>query len=111
MNVIAQANLILRNGDCSAIPMYFDSGDSRLFGWLHQSRTQHEPAMGVVICNPIGHELICAHRGIREFAQGIADSGVPTLRFDYLGTGDSAEIDESADHLEIWTHDVVAAIT
>ncbi len=36
--------------------------------------------------------------------------GVPVLRFDYLGTGDSAEIDPKADQLQVWSADVVAAV-
>jgi alpha-beta hydrolase superfamily lysophospholipase len=110
MNVTAQAEVIPASRERSAVPMYFDSGANRLFGWLHQFPLQPQPEFGVVICNPIGHELICAHRDVREFAQGIAALGVPVLRFDYLGTGDSAEVDENADHLEIWTRDIIAAV-
>jgi hypothetical protein len=32
-----------------------------------------------------------------------------TARFDYLGTGDSGEIDPQADQLEVWTGDVASA--
>jgi alpha-beta hydrolase superfamily lysophospholipase len=38
-----------------------------------------------------------------------ASAGFPTLRFDYLGTGDSAEIDERADQIEAWCQDVLTA--
>ena len=66
-------------------------------------------AIGVVLCKPFGYEAICSHRSIRAFAEALADAGFPTLRFDYLGTGDSGEIDPKADQLQVWTRDVVAA--
>src|ERR1700730_9771620 len=46
---------------------------------------------------------------MRAFAEAIAAAGMPALRFDYLGTGDSPEIDPQADQLQIWTQDVLAA--
>jgi alpha-beta hydrolase superfamily lysophospholipase len=95
------------NGLAEAV--YFDSGDQRLFGWLHDSSQGSHAAIGVVLCNPFGYEAICSHRSIRAFAEALADTGFPTLRFDYLGTGDSGEIDPQANQLEVWTRDVVAA--
>ena len=89
--------------------VYFDSGDQRLFGWLHESPQNSAAGVGVVLCKPFGYEVICAHRSIRAFAEALADAGFPALRFDYLGTGDSGEIDPQADQLEVWTRDVLAA--
>jgi alpha-beta hydrolase superfamily lysophospholipase len=97
------------NGLAEAI--YFDSGDQRLFGWLHESSQGSPAAIGVVLCNPFGYEAICSHRSIRAFAEALAEAGFPTLRFDYLGTGDSGEIDPRADQLEVWTRDVLAGAT
>jgi alpha-beta hydrolase superfamily lysophospholipase len=93
-----------------AQPLYFESGGSHLFGWLHRPVKPADSNLGVVICNPFGHESICAHRTVREFADSIAAGGIPALRFDYLGTGDSADGDENADHVRLWSQDVVAAI-
>jgi pimeloyl-ACP methyl ester carboxylesterase len=47
---------------------------------------------------------------VREFADAITAIGVPALRFDYLSTGDSSEIDDSADNVSLWSQDVIAAI-
>jgi alpha-beta hydrolase superfamily lysophospholipase len=90
--------------------LYFKSGGNHLFAWLHQPTRPPESKLGVVICSPFGYESICAHRSVREFAEAIAAVGIPALRFDYLGTGDSAEIDENADQLKLWSQDVIAAI-
>ena len=93
----------------SAQALYFNSGEHRLFGWLHRSLNGLKADVGVVVCQPFGYEAICAHRGMRAFAEAIAAAGMPALRFDYLGTGDSPEIDPQADQLQIWTQDVLAA--
>lgn len=65
--------------------------------------------MGLVICKPFGYEAICGHRSMRAFAETAAGVGVPVLRFDYLGTGDSGESDPAAGQVEVWLRDVAAA--
>lgn len=90
--------------------LYFDSGGHQLFGWMHRSAAHASVDTGLVICNPFGYEAICSHRSVRAFAEAAASCGVPVLRFDYLGTGDSAEIDPRADQLQVWSADVVAAV-
>jgi alpha-beta hydrolase superfamily lysophospholipase len=92
-----------------ARPLYIDSGASKLFGWLHLPETQRSTSLGVVICNPFGYESICAHRSVREFAEAFAAAGIPALRFDYSGTGDSGDVDENSDHLKLWSRDVISA--
>jgi pimeloyl-ACP methyl ester carboxylesterase len=91
-------------------PLYFASAGGRLFGWLHHSAQERTANTAVVICKPFGHEAVCAHRGMRAFARAAAASGVPALRFDYLGTGDADDIDPQADQLDAWTADVIAAV-
>src|ERR1700733_296117 len=93
----------------SAQALYFNSGEHRLFGWLHRPPNDSKVDIGVVICNPFGYEAICSHRGTRAFAEAIAAVGMPALRFAYLGTGDSAEIDPQADQIQTWTRDVLTA--
>src|SRR5271166_6579701 len=90
--------------------LYFDSGDHRLFGWLHRAPTGKSANTGLVVCKPFGYEAVCAHSSVRAFAETAASLGVPTLRFDYRGTGDSSEIDPQDDQLEVWTKDVIAAV-
>jgi pimeloyl-ACP methyl ester carboxylesterase len=90
-------------------PLYFPSGAHALFGWLHRPHAVPMGDLGLVICKPFGYEAICSHRSLRAFADEAVSVGVPTLRFDYLGTGNSEEIDPSANQLEVWSRDVVAA--
>jgi dienelactone hydrolase len=90
--------------------VYFDSGKQRLFGWLHRPSAPHKAGTGLVICKPFGYESICSHRSVRTFAESAAALGMPVLRFDYLGTGDSADIDAEADQITVWSQDVISAI-
>jgi pimeloyl-ACP methyl ester carboxylesterase len=90
--------------------IYFSSGERTLFGWLHEVPVAATRNIGLVVCKPFGYEAICAHRSLRAFSEAAASLGIPTLRVDYLGTGDSADIDPAADQLAVWTADVCAAI-
>jgi dienelactone hydrolase len=91
-------------------PLYFLSGDHQLFGWLHRPAVDRGSAWGVVICKAFGYEALCGHRNVREFAETAAGLGIPTLRFDYLGTGDSADIEPNADQIQVWIRDIAAAV-
>jgi len=90
-------------------PLYFYSGAHRLFAWLHQPTGKQASDMGVVICKPFGYEAVCGHRSMRTLAEMAAAQGVPALRFDYLGTGDSDDGDAESDQFEFWLQDIVAA--
>jgi alpha-beta hydrolase superfamily lysophospholipase len=91
--------------------LYFKSRGNTLFGWLHRPASDNAANLGLVICNPFGYEATCSHRSIRAFAEAATALGIPTLRFDYLGTGDSEDIDPNADQLEVWSADVLAAVS
>ena len=93
-----------------SFPIYFDSDGHTLFGWFQGPPAHAMADVGLVICKPFGYEAICAHGSLRAFADAAAALGVPTLRLDYLGTGDSAPIDSEADQLDLWRRDVVAAV-
>jgi alpha-beta hydrolase superfamily lysophospholipase len=90
-------------------PLYFPANASRMFAWLHW-HPGHSSDIGLVICKPFGYEGLCAHRSLRVFAQTAAANGVPTLCFDYAGTGDSMDIDPRSDQIETWCDDVVCAV-
>ncbi|MGY4828022.1 alpha/beta fold hydrolase [Sphaerotilaceae bacterium SBD11-9] len=69
-------------------PFYFGPPGEGLFAWLHRPASPGS-GLGLVICNPFGFEEVCAHRSLRHFAIAAAESGVPALRFDYAGCGNS----------------------
>jgi predicted alpha/beta hydrolase len=93
-----------------AEPIYFDADDRTLFGWIHLPAPGPVKRTGLVICSPFGYEAICSHRSVRAFAEAAATSGVPTLRFDYGGTGDSADGAPHDDQIDLWSRDVIAAV-
>lgn len=75
------------------------------FGWLHAASGDR----GVVICNPLGHEAMWLHPAMRELADRISARGLPVLRFDYLGTGDSTDVD-GALRPDAWVDQVLEAV-
>ena len=101
----------LATGAGSAVPLYFESAAHRLFAWLHRPAVQAAPGLGLVICKPFGYDALCAHRSMRAFAEAAVQLGVPALRFDYRGTGDSDDTDPAADQIDLWRQDVVAAVS
>lgn len=58
-------------------------------GWLHLPAHGRARNRGVVLCPPLGQEGVATHRGLWDLAQRCAAQGLPALRFDYPGTGDS----------------------
>jgi len=91
------------------LPFYFNSGSRRLFAWVHQPAKDISTDLGLVICPPFGYEAICAHRSLRVLAERASKLGIPAIRFDYGGTGDSEDLSPEADQLEAWISDIQAA--
>lgn len=77
------------------------------FGWIHHAGGSR----GVVICSAHGYEELSTHRIWRKQASRFAEAGMPTLRFDYHGTGDSLGADEDPDRVRAWLDSVQAAVT
>ncbi|MFP4058353.1 MAG: serine aminopeptidase domain-containing protein [Candidatus Brocadiia bacterium] len=68
-------------------PLFFPSHGFRLFGVLH--RPQPCRPLGLVLCAPFAEEHKQGYRVFAELARRLAAEGLPCLRFDYRGTGDS----------------------
>lgn len=82
--------------------------DRPLLAWFHAGAS----ACGrvAVICPPLGHEYTITHRTLRHLAERLALSGLPCVRFDYDGTGDSAGSDLDPDRVGAWTRSIEVAI-
>ncbi|MCE9573029.1 MAG: alpha/beta hydrolase [Deltaproteobacteria bacterium] len=89
-------------------PRYFGPTDRPLFGWIH--RAPAPPHLGLVVCNPFGYEAVCAHRSLRHLAKQAADIGVPAIRFDYDGTGDSCGDALEPARVAAWVASIHAAV-
>lgn len=90
---------------------FFFGPDRGLFGCYHPAGADAAPAAaGVVMCNALFGEYVQQHRLYNRLAERLAGLGVPTLRFDWYGTGDSAGDLDGTD-LDRWRADLAAAMT
>ncbi|HYC60986.1 MAG TPA: alpha/beta fold hydrolase [Thermoanaerobaculia bacterium] len=89
-------------------PLFFGRDDRSLFGWIHTAETYGD--LAVVICPPFGHEYVSSHRSVRHLADALARNGVPAMRFDYDGTGDSAGSDHDPDRVAAWRESIRTAM-
>ncbi len=86
---------------------YLPSPGGDLYGTLYMpERLATDTA--VVVVEPFGEEKKCAYRLLVRLARALAGAGVPVLRFDLGGTGDSSGEHGAADFLG-WCADVRAA--
>ena len=96
-------------------PLYFEQSRARgsegpIFGWYHSTPAALQSDCAAVICGPVGHEYTRSHRTMRHLADRLAERGIPALRFDYHGTGDSPGGELDADRVAYWQASIRAAI-
>jgi alpha-beta hydrolase superfamily lysophospholipase len=93
-----------------AVPGWFGPAGRPSLGWVHRPPSAMADAAaagtGVLICGPLGPEAMGVHRTLRVLAEGLARAGLPTMRFDYDGTGDAAGDELDPDRLEAWLRTV-----
>ncbi|MCE1235014.1 MAG: alpha/beta hydrolase [Hyphomicrobiales bacterium] len=77
-----------------------------VFGWFRPGRRR----LAVVLCPAFGLEGLTARRGFGELADALARAGLPTLSFDWPGTGDALGDDRDPDRLDRWRAGLGAAI-
>jgi pimeloyl-ACP methyl ester carboxylesterase len=70
-------------------PFYFGSSQQQLFGVYDAPSRGASANAGIVLCQPLGHEYLRAHRAFRNLGAALAQRGFHVLRFDYFGSGDS----------------------
>ncbi len=92
-----------------AEPHFFGPSERPIFGWLHRAAAPHGD-LGLVICNPFGHEAQNIHRSLRHFAESSAAIGISALRFDFDGTGDSGGDDTDSERLAVWINSIHRAV-
>src|SRR5437667_5172473 len=87
-------------------------GDSKgpMFGWYHSAPRAEQRDCVAVLCAPLGHEYTRAHRTLRHLADRLARAGIPALRFDYQGIGDSPGGDLDPGRVAAWQASIRAAI-
>jgi pimeloyl-ACP methyl ester carboxylesterase len=74
-------------------------------GWLHPAAGKH----GVLLCGALNHEILPFYQSWHALAAMLADAGLPVLRFDYQGTGDSLGDDHERGRVEAWIGSIKAA--
>ncbi len=88
------------------IALHFGAPTRPLFGFYHPQLGARARGTAVLLCHPLGDDLIRAHRTFRHLAERLASAGFPVLRFDFDGTGDSAGDERDTDRVAAWRGDV-----
>ena len=91
------------------IEIFHFGHDRSLYGALHRTSADSAKAGdAVLICSPIGQEHVRTHFILNRLGRQLASQGMPVLRFDYFGCGDSLGngIDASPKR---WQRDIVDA--
>ena len=94
-------------GAAGAASVTFAAAGGWCSGWHHPAAGERR-SVGVVLCQPLGYEAICAHRTYALLAQGLAQDGFDVLRFDYHGTGDSSGCDGDPQRVQAWLDSIAA---
>ena len=91
-------------------PGYIPLDGEPVFAVLHlPAEGQPQSHTGVIICPPFGWDELGAHRSLRALAGALAQAGIPALRFDLPGTGDSGGLPRDPLRIDVWTAAVEAA--
>lgn len=92
----------------NTIHHWFRSGDYVLLG--HTDIPANPGPLGVIVVPPFGWEDVCSYRPLRFVARTFAANGIPALRFDLPGTGNSSGGPIDCGLLKSWIGSVSDAI-
>lgn len=87
-------------------PCYFGKENKKLLGWLHTSDVSVPLDTCLVICPPLAVEYMSTYRSLRYVADYFALAGIPVMRFDYHGTGDSSGFNLDGNRLPDWINSI-----
>jgi alpha-beta hydrolase superfamily lysophospholipase len=62
------------------------------------------------MCPPLGRDLVKSYSAYRLLAERLAENGTAVIRFDYVGTGDSADWDGEVSAVPQWLDSVSEAL-
>lgn len=86
-------------------PFWIGEGSRSLYAALHPAEGAPRAATGIVCVPPLLHEQPRSRRFVTEAASALAALGLPCLRFDFRGTGDSFgrgdDLDFAAMHADL----------
>jgi len=89
------------------VSSFFFGRDESLYGLYHAAPGASDK-IPVLICPPIGYEYTLCQYFLHLLAENLAVVGVPSMRFDFFGTGDSCGRDVEATFTR-WREDLRAA--
>ncbi len=70
--------------------IFFGNSSAPLYGVLHEPEGTTIRDFATLLCYPFGQEYMITHRALRTLCKNMTRAGVPCMRFDYAGSGDSA---------------------
>ncbi len=106
---VAQGGRSSTGGAISEPKALWMGTDTALLAFYHAPlQSSRQPA--IVICPSFGDEYLVAYRALRNLAIGLARQGFPVLRMDYAQTGDSFDIEQSAQILATWQSNIKQAV-
>lgn len=90
-------------------PTFFGPEEGPLFGAVHLP-ADHDVRGAVIICGSLAKEHMDTVRGLRLLADELAERRILAIRFDYLGVGDSADVQVRVDSVSRWKESVRHAV-
>lgn len=92
----------------SFTPLFFEGRHGPLYGVWHAPDPGAERSHGVLFLPPLGQDYKRCHKPLQKLARDLAQQGFHVLRFDYAGSGDSAN--PGSWSLETWREDARDAL-
>jgi alpha/beta superfamily hydrolase len=90
--------------------VWLTKGDAALFSWLYLPTRSQKLRIGFVLCPPLGHEYVHTYRSYRKLAEVLATAGIPVIKFDLLGAGNSSGDALIPDCLGAWQESILTQI-